>query len=80
MGIHGEIVPTVSHSRDSVAVILDDGNCFVGDLEQMEFIDAYENNCALQEDWKLILSYNPLTIYYGHVNEKKVEVNNRGIL
>lgn len=73
MGIQGEIVPTVSHSEDGVAVVLDDGNCFVGDLEPMEFIGAYESNQALKEDWKLILSYNPVTIHYGHANEKRLK-------
>ena len=70
MGIQGEIIPTISHSDDGIAVILDDGNCCVGDLEPLEFIGAYENNQALQEDWKRILSYQPVTIHYGHANEK----------
>lgn len=70
MGIQGEIVPTKSHSDDGIAVILDDGNCFAGDLEPFEFIGAYENNTALQRDWELILSYDPAVIHYGHANEK----------
>lgn len=73
MGIQGEIVLTVSHSEDGVAVILDDGNCFVGDLEPVEFIGAYESNQDLQKDWKLIFSYNPVIIHYGHANEKRLE-------
>lgn len=70
MGIQGEIIPTKSHSSDGIAVILDDGNCFVGDLEPFEYIGAYENNTALQGDWELILSYDPAVIHYGHANEK----------
>lgn len=69
MGIQGEIVPTARHSGDGIAVVLDDGNCFVGDLEPIEFIPAYEKNQALQDDWELILSHNPATIHYGHANE-----------
>ena len=72
MGIQGEIIPTTSHSDDGAAVILDDGNCCVGDLEPIEFIDAYESNQTLQEDWKRILSYHPVTIHYGHANEKRL--------
>ena len=34
IGICGEIIHTPSHSEDSVSIILDDGNCIVGDLEQ----------------------------------------------
>lgn len=70
MGIQGEIVAAKSHSSDGIAVFLDDGNCFAGDLEPMEFIGAYENNTALQSDWELILSFDPAVIYYGHANEK----------
>lgn len=42
----------------------------VGDLEPMEYLDAYEKNIALQNDWKLITSYPPKVIYYAHANEK----------
>lgn len=70
MGIQGEIIPTKSHSEDGVAVVLDDGNCFVGDLEPPEFIGAYENNAALKADWERILSHAPNTIFFGHANEK----------
>lgn len=72
IGIQGEIVPTKSHSNDGIAVILDDGNCFAGDLEPIEFIGAYENNTELQRDWELILSYDPAVIHFGHANEKKM--------
>jgi len=40
MGIHGRIVHTPSHSEDSISLVLDDGNCFVGDLEPLEYLDA----------------------------------------
>ena len=70
IGIAGEIIPTTSHSKDSISVILDNGDCIVGDLEPMEYIDAYEENTALQNDWKLIMSHRPKAIYYAHVNEK----------
>ena len=33
IGIAGEIVSTPSHSADSVSLILDSGDCLVGDLE-----------------------------------------------
>lgn len=70
LGIAGEIIQTASHSEDSISVILDSGECIVGDLEPMEYIDAYEGNISLQNDWKLITSYHPKTIYYAHANEK----------
>lgn len=73
IGIRGSIIPTKSHSGDGIALILDSGDCFVGDLEPMEFIGAYENNAALKEDWEMILSFDISTIHYGHFNEKSLK-------
>ena len=56
IGIDGEVICTTSHSLDSISLILDDGNCFVGDLEPFEYLDAYEDNSKLKEDWELIMS------------------------
>ena len=66
LGIHGEIAVTPSHSADSVSLLLDSGECFVGDLEPMEYLDAYEEKDALQRDWERILSHGPKTVYYAH--------------
>ncbi|MBQ8799945.1 MAG: MBL fold metallo-hydrolase [Lachnospiraceae bacterium] len=72
-GIEGEIISTTSHSEDSVALLLDDGTCFVGDLEPMEYLGAYEENGKLKEDWALVMSYEPKVVYYAHANEKMLE-------
>lgn len=72
MGIEGEILSTSSHSNDSISLILDDGTCFVGDLESIDYLDAYEENLKLKEDWKRVMSYNPKIIFYAHANEKAV--------
>ena len=71
MGIPGEIVRTPSHSEDSVSVILDDGDCFVGDLDPSEYLEAYEENSKLKDDWERILSFQPKRIFYSHRPEKK---------
>jgi len=70
LGIVGGIIQTASHSEDSISVILDSGECMVGDLEPMEYLAAYEENIALQNDRKLVKSYHPKVIYYAHANEK----------
>ena len=72
-GICGEIIHTPSHSRDSVSLVMDDGACFVGDLEPMEYIDAYENNACLKDDWAHILSFHPERIFYAHRPEKIIK-------
>ena len=66
IGISGEIIHTPSHSQDCISVVLDDGNCFVGDLEPFEYLAAYENNQDLQRDWDLLMTYDPKHIYYAH--------------
>lgn len=70
MGIDGEFIQTESHSKDSISLILDNGECIVGDLEPIEYLDAYDENIALQSDWNQIMRYNPKVIYYAHANEK----------
>lgn len=70
MGIEGEILSTPSHSNDSISLLLDNGDCFVGDLEPMDYLDAYEENIELKKDWELIMRYNPQKIFYAHANER----------
>ena len=70
LGIDGEIVSTPSHSEDSITLVLDGGDCFVGDLEPMEFMDGYEENSALQSDWKKVMSFSPRVIHYGHAPKR----------
>jgi len=72
LGIEGEIILTPSHSEDSISLILDDGDCIVGDLEPLEYLDAYEQNPALERDWQSILRVHPKRILYAHANEKKI--------
>lgn len=72
LGIEGEILRTASHSADSVSLILDDGSCFVGDLEPREYIEAYAENERLAEDWKTIMNRNPGIIHYAHAPERAV--------
>lgn len=70
IGIEGEIISTKSHSEDSISLVLDNGVCVVGDLEPIEYLDAYEENVRLKADWELVMRYNPKFIYYAHANEK----------
>ena len=73
IGTSGEIIHTPSHSEDSISLILDDGSCFVGDLEPLEYLEAYDNNEELKNDWDLIMSYDPKTIFFAHRPEKNCQ-------
>ena len=72
LGISGEIIYTPSHSPDGVSLILDDGDCFVGDLEPLEYLAAYDENAALQADWEHILSFHPKRVFSAHWPEKRL--------
>ena len=73
LGISGEIIPTPSHSADSISLVLDDGDCFVGDLEPYEYLDAYDDNTQLKDDWACILSSRPKRIFFAHTPERSVQ-------
>ncbi len=68
IGISGEIISTPSHSPDSVSLLLDDGDCIVGDLQPREYLAAYEQDNALKADWDAVLRYRPRRILYAHAN------------
>ena len=71
-GIDGEILHTPSHSEDSISLFLDDGSCFVGDLEPLAYLAGYEENPALKIDWEQIMNRHPKRILYAHANEQNL--------
>ncbi len=72
LGIEGEIVSTPSHSRDSVSLILDDGDCIVGDLQPREYIVCYDEDTGLKADWYVIMNHRPKRILYAHMPEMRI--------
>jgi glyoxylase-like metal-dependent hydrolase (beta-lactamase superfamily II) len=66
IGISGEIIHTPSHSPDSVSLVLDDGDCFVGDLEPRGYITAYGEGSPLSLDWERLISHSPKRVFFGH--------------
>ncbi len=70
LGIEGEILHTPSHSPDSITLILDDGDCFAGDLEPRGYLEAYGKKPALAADWDRILSFSPRRVFYAHRPEE----------
>ena len=72
LGINGNIGRTKSHSEDSIYVALSDGTFILGDLEPLEYLEAYSDNPALKDDWNEILMQKPRLLLYSHANEKKI--------
>lgn len=75
IGICGEIISTPSHSPDSISLVLDDGDCFVGDLEPREYMD--EQNDAVMADWARVMSFKPERVFYAHTIVSELVVRNR---
>ena len=72
LGIDGEILHTPSHSEDSISLVLDDGSCFVGDLEPLAYLAGSDENPALKNDWEQLMRRRPKRILYAHANEQKL--------
>ena len=72
MGIDGEIVSMPSHSWDSISVLLDDGDCFVSDLERRDVLEGDDRNLPLQRDWETVMAHHPKRIFYAHGREETV--------
>ena len=68
IGISGEVAALPSHSPDSISLLLDSGDAFVGDLQPKEYMDAYEKNDAIQADWARVMSCQPKRVFYSHAN------------
>lgn len=64
-GLGGEIISIPGHSPDSIALMLDNGLAFVGDMPRLDTVDAF-NDTTLQESRRHILHFSPRIIYYGH--------------
>ncbi len=65
MGIKGEIISTPGHSEDSVALILDEGVAFTGDLPSPMFATETARN-QVEQSWEQIRRHHVKTIYPGH--------------
>ncbi|MCR5340938.1 MAG: MBL fold metallo-hydrolase [Saccharofermentans sp.] len=72
LGINGSIGRTLSHSEDSIYVALEDGTFILGDLEPLEYLEAYKDNRLLKTDWDNILKQDPKLLLYAHANEKRL--------
>lgn len=47
---HYKTQATFTSSAGSVSLVLDSGNCLVGDLEPMEYLEVYPADSVLRSD------------------------------
>ena len=74
IGIEGRILHTPGHTPDSISVVLDDGDAFVGDLSMnwpkflgFNYRPLYIDDMdSIYAGWRKVLDAGLKTIYPGH--------------
>lgn len=66
IGLAGEVVPTPGHSDDSVSLVLDSGECFIGDLTLERYV-GNEDPQVVAASWARLRSMGARTVCAGHV-------------
>ena len=74
IGLSGKIVETPGHSIDSICVVLDDGNCFVGDAAARFLQFAGTKYCVIYLEnleqyyasWRTLLENGAKQVHPGH--------------
>ena len=67
MGIAGEILHTNGHSEDSVSLLLDTGEAFIGDLAPEMMLP--EDDQASKNCWEMLKTKGAKKIYTAHAGE-----------
>lgn len=70
-GIAGTILSTPGHSNDSISLVLDSGEAFVGDLYPQEQVPLYDDE-TLRQSWKKLIIQGAKFIYFAHYKNEKV--------
>ena len=65
LGIAGELLHTPGHSDDSISLLLDRGDLFVGDLNPLYELELHRGT-TIESSWNRLLDKKPRTVYYGH--------------
>ncbi|HOY12524.1 MAG TPA: MBL fold metallo-hydrolase [Saprospiraceae bacterium] len=74
LSIQGEIIATKGHSEDGIALVLDSGQAFVGDLLQENMaIEMNDQNSI--SDWKNLRKLGVNTVFPSHYGPYELEVN-----
>ncbi len=68
IGLKGQIIHTPGHSDDSISLILDSGEVFVGDLNPLDGFEQHRDTES-QNSWNRLLEQHPKLIYYGHADK-----------
>ncbi|MBP5654190.1 MAG: MBL fold metallo-hydrolase [Clostridiales bacterium] len=78
-GVDGSIYATPGHSDDSISLMLDSGELFVGDLNPLYELELHKGT-QIETTWNMLLSMNPRHVYYGHAPSVDLKSNPLGKL
>ncbi|MBR1798121.1 MAG: MBL fold metallo-hydrolase [Clostridiales bacterium] len=79
LGIAGAVYSTPGHSEDSISLLLDSGELFVGDLNPLYELELHRGS-QIEATWNTLLSLHPRKVYYGHAPAIDLKVNPLGRL
>ena len=65
IGIDGAVYATPGHTDDSISLMLDSGELFVGDLNPLYELELHRGT-EIEKTWNMLLSMKPAKVYYGH--------------
>jgi len=74
LGIDGEVIHTPGHSDDSISLMLDTGEVFVGDLNPLYELELHRGT-EIENSWNRLLERKPVRIYYGHAKTAVLSEN-----
>jgi len=73
IGFSGDVMAVSSHGEGSIVITLDqDKIILAGDLEPLEYMDAYDENTPFRNDWNMILREAPERVYYAHAGARDI--------
>lgn len=79
LGIDGAVYSTPCHSDDSISLMLDSGELFVGDLNPLYEMELHKGT-LIGDSWNMLLSMKPRKVYYGHAPAADLKTNPFGRL
>ena len=65
IGIDGAVYATRGHTDDSISLMLDSGELFVGDLNPLYELELHRGT-QIEKTWNMLLAMKPSKVYYGH--------------
>ena len=65
VGIDGCVYHTPGHSDDSISLMLDSGELFVGDLNPLYELELHRGT-KIETTWNMLMDKKPKRVYYGH--------------